>query len=63
MRKHWITTTIGAAAMLLGGWAFVVHWVPSQTIYFNIVYVEVPQLAIIVAGWIGIHAADGRHVK
>jgi hypothetical protein len=63
MKDSWITKTLGIAAILLGAWSFYVHWVPNQTTYFNIVYVEVPQIGLMFAGWIGIHAADHRATK
>jgi hypothetical protein len=63
MKKHWLTTTLGTCAILLGAWSFHVHWISYQSLYFNLVYGEVPSIGLIFAGWIGIHAADGRHVK
>lgn len=62
MKKHWRTSLIGGAAMLLGIWSFHVHWNPTQTLYFNLVYGEVAQIGLIVAGWIGLHAADHKNM-
>lgn len=56
----WRTTALGVVLMLLGGWAFFVHWVPNQTVYFNLVYVELAPLAVIATGWLGIHCRDHR---
>jgi hypothetical protein len=58
-----MTSLIGILAMLLGAWSFYLHWNHQQTVYFNLVYGEVPALGLFLAGWIGLHAADGRHIK
>jgi hypothetical protein len=61
--KSWRTTGIGVALIILGAWAFKVHWDSAQSIYFNLVMVEPPQLAIIAAGWLGLHARDHKCEK
>jgi len=63
MKKNWRTTTVGALAILLGAWSFHIHWIHTQTLYFNIFYGEIPSIGLMVAGWIGLHAADHKNVK
>lgn len=56
----WRTSLLGFSLILLGLWVGYVHWVPNQTLYFNIVYVEPPAIALLACGWLGIHARDQR---
>jgi len=58
MKKHWRTTALGVAAIIVGIWSAHVTYVPTQTLYFNIVYVWTGQIGLIVAGLIGIFASD-----
>ena len=57
----WKTSLLGIVLLLLGAWSFLVHWVPNQTIYFNIIYAEIPSIAVLAVGWLGIHARDHSH--
>jgi len=57
----------GVLNLLLGAWSFHIHWISSQSIYFNVFYAEIPSLGLmaaglglVVAGIIGIHAADHK---
>ena len=69
--KSWRTTLCGLVggipALLLGLWSFHVLWVPNQTPYFNLVYVENAPMALIVVGigviFIGLHARDHKAEK
>jgi hypothetical protein len=61
--KHRVTSVFGLGCIVLGAWVLHVHWVPTQTLYFNIVYVEPPALALICCGIIGLYAADSNKLK
>ena len=58
--KSWRTTSLGIALLILGAWSFWVHWVSNQSIYFNIIYAEIPSIATLAVGWLGIHARDHK---
>ncbi len=58
--KSWRTTSLGIVAIAVGlrsGW---VLWVHSQTVWFNLTYVEPGPLALLIVGWALIHARDHR---
>jgi len=58
--KSWITTTLGVIAILWGLRSAFVLYVHTQTVWFNLIYVLPGAMAMIFAGWIGIHARDHR---
>lgn len=51
---------LGYALIALGLWAFKVHWVPTQTLYFNLLYVEIAPIAIIACGVVAIMTREQR---
>lgn len=59
--QSWRTTLLGVFAICLGVWSATVVWVPTQTVYFNVVYVLPAQTALLIAGWGLIHAKDHAH--
>jgi hypothetical protein len=54
------TTLVGILLIMLGLIAFKIHWVSGQSLFFNIFYAELPAIAIIACGWLGIHARDQK---
>jgi hypothetical protein len=59
--KSWRTTTLGMAAILLGLWVMRVTYVPSNTLYFNIVYVWPGAWALIISGIGLVNARDHKY--
>lgn len=58
--ESWRTSLLGYTLVALGLWAFKVHWVPSQTIYFNLLYAEIAPIAIIASGVVAIMTREQR---
>lgn len=58
--ESWRTSLIGLGLIALGAWAFKVHWVPSQTIYFNLMYVELAPIAVMASGVVAILTREQR---
>lgn len=58
--KSWRTTLLGLLAIILGIWSFSIHWVPYQTVRFNLLYAETAPLTMIILGWALLHARDHR---
>lgn len=59
--RSWRTSAFGWLAVLWGLWLAHVLWVPSATIYFNLVYVMSPPVLFILVGVGLIHACDDKH--
>jgi hypothetical protein len=54
------TSILGVVAILFGLWLMRVHYVPNQTLYFNVVYVWPVEFGIILAGWGLLHSCDHK---
>jgi hypothetical protein len=56
----WRTGSLGFLAVLWGLWLAHVLWVPSQTVYFNLVYVMTNPILFILVGIGLMHARDNK---
>lgn len=56
----WRTSLLGIVLIGLGVWAFILHWVPTQTVWFNLMYAEIAPIAIIACGVVAIWTREQR---
>jgi hypothetical protein len=58
MLKSWKTSLLGSCAICLGTWLMHILYVPGNTLYFNICYVWVGPISLIISGCALILAKD-----
>jgi hypothetical protein len=60
--KSWRTTTCGAVCIVIGLWSAHIHYVPTASWHWNLIYALNAQEALLGVGIGLIHARDHKYV-